>query len=233
MAKSKIKLIFVDADNYLIKIIDNEVREYNWTDIQQLADEISGSEVLYITSLEKVNGTEVVDMISSHTGKRYAAPERTGRPYIHTCKPGKLIVPHKDIDYEPLIFENTIDFKQFSEELYDIYPSMRRYVELNFIEIVDEGDVPRIRKEYNEKMKKIHHKQSSAKDKSLDSILVRDSSAKKLIDKIENDGYDIGLDTEELDITNDVINAEIGAIEDEDYLKTAKEAGIDIDNMDE
>lgn len=231
MAKNKVKLIFVDADNFLIKIIDHEVREYGWNDIQQLADEISGSDVLYITSLEKVNGTDIVEMISSHTGKRYSAPVRTGRPYIHPSKPGKLIVPHKDSAYEPLVFENPVDFKQFSEDMYDMYPALKRYMELDRLEIVDEGDMPRIRKEYNEKMGKIYKKQRSAKDSSLDSIIVNDSSAKKLIDRIENEGYDGGLDSEEIDITNDVIESENGNTPDEDFLRTAREAGIDLDNM--
>lgn len=232
MARGTTKLIFVDAENQQIRIIDNEVRLYGWNEIQQVADEISGSEVLYITSLDRVNGTDIVEMLSEHTGKRYVAPVRTGRKYLHTSRPGKVIVPHEDSEYEPLVFDSPIDFKPFSEKLYTMFPTLRRYMELDRIEIVDEGDMPRIRKEYNSKVGEVKRRQQSAKDQSLDSILVQDS-AKRIIDRIENEGYSDGLDSEELDITDDVNAAEDGLAEESDFYRTAKEAGIDIDNMDE
>ena len=229
MGKNIIKLIFIDAKNQLIRIIDKEVREYDLKNIQEVADEISGSEVLYITSLEKVNGTDVVEMISAHIGSSYIAPVRTGLQYLHACKSSKIIVPHKNPEYEPLILNGPSDFKPFSEDMYDTFPSLLRYIEINCIEIIEENSVYRIKKEYEEKNNKLKLKNQKSKDDYLNSILVQDN-AKRTIDRIENEGYTDDLDSVELDITDDVNAASEGYVEESDFLRTIKEAGIDIDS---
>lgn len=229
MAKDVIKLIFIDVKNQLIKIIDKEVREYDLKNIQEVANEISGSEVLYITSLEKVNGTDVIEMISSHVGSSYIEPVRTGLQYLHACKPSRIIVPHKNPEYEPLILDGPSDFKPFSENMHDNFPFLSRYIEINCIEIVEENSIYRTKKEYEEKNSKLKLKKQKAKDDDLNSILVQDK-AQRTIDRIENEGYTDDLGSVELDITDDVNAASEGHVEESDFLKTIKEAGIDIDS---
>ena len=83
-----------------------------------------------------------------------------------------------------------------------------------------------MRKEYNKQRQEIDAKKTSARDKTLDSILVSEK-VDKLVDRIESDGYDTGLDTVSMDITDDVNNGESSSKDDEEFFRTAKELGID------
>ena len=117
MEGTGLKLVFIDAQNFRVRIIDSsEVREYEWTELQEIADEISGRNVLYITSLENIEGSQVVDLIASQTGQQYARPRRTGRKLLRTTRPGSIIAPHHDEEYEPLEFTSPIDFKPYAGE---------------------------------------------------------------------------------------------------------------------
>lgn len=226
------KLIFIDAQNNKICIIDKELREYNWSELQDISNEISGHQVLYVTSVEIVDGDDILSLLSAESGVNYIQPVRTGSKFIHASRPGEIIVPYKDADYHPLVFSNPIDFKPFSNELIEMYPYIKRYMEIGILEIVDEGDIPRIKKNYNTKLTETQKKKQSAKDKSLNSMLV-DGSASRYVDKIATEGYADSLDSGEIDITDDINAAEKGRAETEDFYKTAKEAGISLDNMDE
>lgn len=226
------KIVFIDAANRLVRIIDkNEVREYKWNDIDDIADEISSRDVLYITSLEKKNGSDVVELISRNTGKKYKKAVKTGRKFIREIKAGRIIVKHQDEKEKPLIFDNPIDFKLYSDELIVTYPNIDRYVEIGKLEIVDEGDIARIRKEYMKVSNAKSKKRLALENKNLDSILVSES-ANKLSERIESEGYETGEDDyEPLDITDEVMRGG-SSPEDEDFFKTAKDAGIDISDMD-
>lgn len=233
------KLVFIDAQNKSIRVIDSEVREYSWSAIEEVRADISGSNVLYITSLELAKGDDVVQLILSQLGENYIPNSNvvtqnktvsTGRKFLRTKKPGKIIVPHKDGESSPLAFENMIDFKPYSDDLFETFPGLKRYIELTLIEIVDEGYIASIKKEYNKNVTSKNIEKQNAKDKYLESILVKDT-AKKTIGKIEDGGYD-DASYEMLDITDDV-NSEKADLASEEFYRTAKDAGIDIAGVDQ
>ena len=232
MERTGLKLVFIDAQNQKVRIIDKqEVREYKWTEMQDISDEVSGRKVLYITSLDSVSGDDIVELLSSQTGQQYTKPIRTGRKLLRATRPGTIIAPHHDEEYEPLVFRSPVDFKPYAgEQTLQTYPSLRRYMELGRIELVDEGDVARLRKDYNSHQNKIHAKKTSARDKTLDSILVSEK-VDRLVDRIESDGYETGMEAESIDITDDVNRGDFSD-QDEEFFRTAKEIGIDSSGVD-
>jgi len=233
MENAVMKIVFIDAANRVVRIIDkNEVREYEWDSIDDIANEISSREVLYITSLDIKNGSDIIDLISKNTGKKYKKVIKTGRKFIREIKAGRIIVKHQNEEEKALIFDSPIDFKLYSDNLAITYPDLDRYIEIGKLEIVDEGDIDRIKKEYRKVSNIRNKKKQSLEDKNLNSILVSES-ANKLSERIESEGYDTeDGDYEPLDITDEVMRGRTSP-QDEEFFQTARDAGIDISDMEE
>lgn len=234
MENSVMKIVFIDAQNRSIRIIDRDkVREYDWNYIDDIANEISSRNVLYITSLEQKNGSDIIDLISRNTGKVHKKIVKTGRKMIREIKAGRIIVQHQDPEQNPLIFNSPIDFKPYSEQLEIDYPNIERYIEIGKLEIVDEGDISRIKKEYVKvaDARKSKNRKTTKREEDPNSILISESVS-SLSERIESEGYEGDSDYEPLDITDDVLKGS-SSREDEEFFKTAKAAGIDTSDMEE
>lgn len=227
MAENK-KLVFIDAENKTIKIIDREVREYSWDQTSEISGEISGLKIYYVSALDEVLGDDVISMLSQHTGLEYRKIKRTGKRYIRSTRKGKVILRSESDESLRLEFNGEIDFKEESKAIYKDFPNIKIYLDKGVLEIIDESDISRIRKRVNSERNEEHSKIRSNKDKSLDKILVQDSAI-NLADKIKSDGYEDDDFAEQMDITHEV-NDPVSA-NDEEFFKTARDLGIDTDEI--
>ena len=166
--------VLIDMENRAIRLFGDQNRVIPFKFAFTLPSIISGRQVSYVTSIEQVNGEDVVNLLTTIIDESDASTEPL---YFRSKQEGYVRIP----EIPQLKFSGPKDAKPFSVWGYDIFdrsPTLRKLLSDGKVEILTESEKIALRK---------HKLDPKAKDKALDSILLGEGKSHFVKDIMENE----------------------------------------------
>lgn len=168
-------IVLIDSEEQVVTICDKVVERIPWHDIERIYSKIKDKPVYYITGAEEVSPEDVIGLLEEVT-PRYQAPKKkpnkkSGRLVMHSKKPGNIIIKYidpKETDND-IVLQGPLHFYNVPRDIdkfYSEYPDIEKYIELDYIEIVDSSEEKEIRERYNPELLKQQFIRSKSKPKN-------------------------------------------------------------------
>ena len=207
-------IILVDTREQKIKWYkDDGVEVYEFSEIDDLAEEIGDKNVLYVTNAIEASSLDLVDLVSQLSGNSIHMDAsglgldalNTKMEFLQSTFGGTLHI--QDVS---LTFHGPGDCKPLDEEMKELIREstvFRLLLQQGKVKIVDYETMRRVSRKQQRKQNKNRKQIDAAKDKELDEIIVNTSSpgsaeraAEGMFDKPGDN------DVIETDITDSIIN---------------------------
>jgi hypothetical protein len=225
-------IILIDVGLQLIKFYkDDGVEIYEFSEVDDLVEEIGDKTVLYVTNAMEASSTDISDLISQLNGYNINADDsglglnslNEDIKFLHSTSGGTLHI--QDVD---ITFHGPGDCKPLDEEMIELLKGsvvFRLLVQQGKIKVIDYNTMRRMSRKQQRKQSKNRKQIDAAKDKELDEILVNTSvpgSAEKAAEKM----FDGPSDIVETDITDSIINDPLNNMTPEQIDKAVKSGNL-------
>lgn len=218
-------IVLLDAENQTISIYTDRGRdEYYFDEIDDLADVIKDSTVLYVTQAIETNAKDLTDLVLSMTDGGQPSSQfdhlDAGIQYLQSQTKGALHLSEIGIT-----FNNKGDCKIIDERMYDLIeksPTIRELIKQGKIKVIDHGTMKRVSRKQHRKQRRDQEERLKAIDERFDDILVK-SDKPGSAEMVASTG-EIFDDSE--DITEDILNDPMSKMSAEEYAAAVREGRL-------